>query len=99
MPRLAPTTKPIDPSAIRGIRSHLSRAAFARIIGVTGCSVYLWERGGKQPSGPVSLLLHLIIRNPDLLTVLERLEVELSAVKPSIAKADAPPTPAEKGQV
>jgi putative transcriptional regulator len=42
----------------------LSQAQFAKLIGVSLRTLQEWEQGRKRPSGPASVLLRLVARDP-----------------------------------
>lgn len=56
------TAEPISGEEIRTLRerAHLSQAAFARYLNLTGGYVSQLERGTKQPKGPALALLNVI---------------------------------------
>lgn len=43
---------PLSPAEIRDLRGPRTRKAFARQLGVSVATVYLWEAGRKRPSAP-----------------------------------------------
>jgi putative transcriptional regulator len=63
-PDAPPTTAPISPEEIRGVRerAHLSQAALARYLNLTTGYVSQLERGTKQAKGPALALLNVIRR-------------------------------------
>ena len=58
------TAEPITGEEIRTLRerAHLSQAAFARYLNLTGGYVSQLERGARQPKGPALALLNVIRR-------------------------------------
>lgn len=51
-------------------RIGISKAAFARLIGVTPMAVNKW-RNGHPPSGPVAAILRLLDARPELVAVMQ----------------------------
>lgn len=43
---------PLTPAEIRDLRGPRTRQAFARQLGVSVATVYLWEAGRMRPSAP-----------------------------------------------
>jgi DNA-binding transcriptional regulator YiaG len=43
---------PLAPEEIRDLRGSRTRKAFARQLGVSAATVYLWEAGRMRPSAP-----------------------------------------------
>jgi transcriptional regulator with XRE-family HTH domain len=43
---------PLSPAEIRDLRGPRTRSAFARQLGVSVATVYLWEAGRMRPSAP-----------------------------------------------
>ena len=60
----APAAEPLRGADIRGMRerAHLSQAVFARTLNLSVGYVSQLERGAKQPSGPVVVLLDVVQR-------------------------------------
>ena len=60
----ASVEEPLSEADIRGMRerAHLSQAVFARTLNLSVGYVSQLERGAKQPSGPVVVLLDVIRR-------------------------------------
>ena len=48
----------------------LSQAQFAKLIGVSLRTLQEWEQGRKQPSGPASVLLRIVARDPQVVATL-----------------------------
>ena len=59
-----PKPKVLSPARIRALReqSGISQAVFARHLNVTTGYISQLERGTKQPTGPLLVLLHAIKR-------------------------------------
>ena len=57
------------PFLIREIRQKLSvsQATFAEMLGVSASSVGAWERGKREPEGPVRRLLQIAEAHPEVL--------------------------------
>ena len=54
---------PLTASEIRDLRGTRTRKAFARHLGVSVATVYLWEAGRRRPSAPnLSRLRRLVVR-------------------------------------
>ncbi len=48
----------------------LSQAQFAKLIGVSLRTLQEWEQGRKRPSGPASVLLRIVARDPRVVVAL-----------------------------
>ena len=48
----------------------LSQAQFAKLIGVSIRTLQEWEQGRKRPSGPASVLLRIVARDPRVVAAL-----------------------------
>lgn len=48
----------------------LSQAQFAKLIGVSLRTLQEWEQGRKRPSGPASVLLRIVARDPQVVAEL-----------------------------
>jgi putative transcriptional regulator len=48
----------------------LSQAQFAKLIGVSLRTLQEWEQGRKRPSGPASVLLRIVARDPQVVATL-----------------------------
>ena len=48
----------------------LSQAQFAKLIGVSLRTLQEWEQGRKRPSGPASVLLRIVARDPRVVAAL-----------------------------
>ncbi|MGY8605927.1 helix-turn-helix domain-containing protein [Gluconobacter cerinus] len=59
----------VDVAAIR-TRIGLSRAQFARSIGVAKGSLLNWEHGRRPPTGPAKVLLAMLEKRPSLVSEL-----------------------------
>ncbi len=57
-----PPVEPLMPAQIKRIResSHVSQAAFARLLNTSVSTVQKWEIGQKKPTGTALKLLHLV---------------------------------------
>lgn len=54
-------------------RLHMSRAAFARRLGVNPRTLERWEQGRSKPNDQAAVLILLVRKYPDTLVRLERL--------------------------
>ena len=54
------------PADVRALRDGLdaSQAVFARLLGVSAKLVQAWERGDRQPAGPVRRLMYDMVADP-----------------------------------
>ena len=54
----------MSPAEIRALRRRYgeSREAFARRVGVTRNTVWMWEKGTSPPTGPAVRLMHFLAR-------------------------------------
>ncbi len=61
--------KPLPPSDIKRIRTHLgvSQAAFAALLNVPRNTAISWENGVRKPSGAALKLLSLVRQKPEIL--------------------------------
>ena len=50
----------------------LSQAQFAKLIGVSLRTLQEWEQGRKRPSGPASVLLRIVAREPQVVAMLNQ---------------------------
>lgn len=48
----------------------LSQAQFSKLIGVSLRTLQEWEQGRKRPSGPASVLLRIVARDPQVVATL-----------------------------
>lgn len=48
----------------------LSQAQFAKLMGVSIRTLQEWEQGRKRPSGPASVLLRIVARDPQVVAAL-----------------------------
>lgn len=48
----------------------LSQAQFSKLIGVSLRTLQEWEQGRKRPSGPASVLLRIVARDPRVMVTL-----------------------------
>lgn len=62
--RVYPAPTPEEVKAIRA-RLGMSQATFARAFGIDINTVQQYEQGRRRPSGPASILLHVISREPE----------------------------------
>lgn len=51
----------------------LSQAQFAKLIGVSLRTLQEWEQGRKRPSGPASVLLRIVARDPRVVGALSEI--------------------------
>lgn len=49
------------------LKSGLSQAEFAAVLGVSKRTVEQWEQGRREPSGPALALLRIAERHPEML--------------------------------
>ena len=52
---------PLSPDEIRELRGTRTRKAFARHLGVSAATVYLWEAGRMRPSPPNLARLRAVV--------------------------------------
>lgn len=52
---------PLSPAEIRDLRGPRTRKAFARQLGVSVATVYLWEVGRMRPSRPNAARLRAVL--------------------------------------
>ncbi|HEX6371700.1 MAG TPA: helix-turn-helix domain-containing protein [Longimicrobium sp.] len=78
------------PFLIREIRQKLSvsQATFGEMLGVSASAVRAWEKGRREPSGPVRRLLQLTELHPDVLAQLCAIDAETDG--PSLRKRGEP---------
>jgi putative transcriptional regulator len=59
----------ITPEKIQKIRNKMnySQPVFARLLNVSPSSVKQWEQGDRRPTGPTTVLIDLLGRNPHIL--------------------------------
>ena len=81
MPKIRSGVKGVDPKLIRALRGPRSQREFAALLGASQTSILLWEAGRQRLMGPTATLLNLIIRNPDMMLVLEEMAREGRPVK------------------
>ena len=64
--------------ALLSARSHsrLSQADFAAAIGVSKRTLENWEQGRAEPTGPAKVLLNLLVRYPDTVKRLAKIQPE-----------------------
>ena len=57
-----------EPSTPKEIRAklHLSKAAFAGLMGVSLRTIQDWEQGKREPSGPAKSLLRIAEQYPEM---------------------------------
>ena len=59
------SVKPTDIKTARR-KAGLSRAAFARVFGLSAATVRKWENGEREPTGAARVLLTIISREPEV---------------------------------
>jgi len=65
--------KAVDSSAVDArMKTGLSQAQFAHLLGVSVRTLQGWEQGRKQPSGAAKKLLAIAKMNPDALLALAK---------------------------
>jgi putative transcriptional regulator len=57
----------IPPLVEARLRSELSQAQFARLLGVSVRTLQDWEQGRREPSGAAKTLIQIAVRRPDVL--------------------------------
>lgn len=57
----------IPPIAAARLKSDLSQAQFARLLGVSIRTLQDWEQGRREPSGAAKTLIQIATRRPDVL--------------------------------
>jgi putative transcriptional regulator len=64
-----PEPPPVDPQTIRKVRQrfHLSRALFARMLGLSVRTLEGWEQGRSNPTRVAALLFELLRQHPETL--------------------------------
>jgi putative transcriptional regulator len=64
-----PALPPVDPRTIREVRErfHLSRALFARLLGLSTRTLEGWEQGRSNPTRVAALLFELLRQHPETL--------------------------------
>lgn len=64
-----PAPPPVDPQTIRDVRErfHLSRALFARLLGLSVRTLEGWEQGRSNPTRVAALLFELLRQHPETL--------------------------------
>jgi putative transcriptional regulator len=61
------TTVAVSPVAEARIRTQLTQAQFAKLLGVSVRTLQEWEQGRRQPSGAAQSLLRVAQGHPDVL--------------------------------
>ena len=59
--------EPLSPIARARLKSGLTQAQFAALLGVSKRTLEQWEQGRRQPSGAARTLLRLVERHPEVL--------------------------------
>ena len=59
--------EPRSPIARARLKSGLTQAQFAALLGVSKRTLEQWEQGRRQPSGAARTLLRLVERHPEVL--------------------------------
>ncbi len=64
-----PTLPRVDPQTIREVRQrfHLSRALFARLLGLSVRTLEGWEQGRSSPTPLAAILFELLRQHPETL--------------------------------
>ena len=64
-----PTLPPVDPQTIRDVRERfrLSRALFARLLGLSVRTLEGWEQGRSNPTPLAAILFELLRQHPETL--------------------------------
>ena len=57
----------VPPIVAARLKSELSQAQFARLLGVSVRTLQDWEQGRREPSGAARTLIQIATRRPDVL--------------------------------
>ncbi len=60
----------VPPMVAARLKSGLSQARFARLLGVSVRTLQDWEQGRREPSGAAKTLMLIAARRPDVLRLL-----------------------------
>lgn len=61
------TPAPVSPVIAARVKSGLSQARFAELMGVSARTLQEWEQGRRQPSGAARTLIKVAERHPEIL--------------------------------